>query len=142
MSNHLEGLLQLLRGRRTRETLGNLVVRLAGHIIPVDMAKDLLEFNEAAVVRAKHMKSDDELPSRLDVRTFDTPDALACLVMVRSFSMRLFQLLKETGVVMPQSWKDFKEEWLSWTRDEPFTWRAIAARENRRGIASNDFASA
>lgn len=77
-----------------------------------DLASQLSAFNKDVYVSAKHTSSIKAiLESRIDKRTFTALDAAYAFLMVRRLSIELFKLLKSHGTVLPQDWKDFKDEW-------------------------------
>lgn len=119
---HLEGCLEWLAENTpgiskslARRPFGPLVNGLeeAG-VLPSLLATQLMAFNSAANIPAKHMKV-THLDSDLDKRTFSLLDASLALIMMRKLSIQMFDILRNKGVAIPQ-WKDFKEEWLSWNK--------------------------
>ncbi len=130
MGSHLEGLLEIIPGSPSSQSLGRMVYYLRSKgLLPANLAQELMEFNSVAYIRAKHLASDPFLPERLDIRTFSPWEAVLCLIMMRNFSIRLFQILESRGVNLPEKWKEFKREWLTWDRSDPNGWKAIAASE-------------
>lgn len=117
MGGHLEGLLYFL-DEPNRLSLGPKIHRLKKkHLISETLASQLLDFN-GIYRRSKHMSGDNLLPKRLDIRTFSTFDTLLCLFVMRRLSMRLFSLLSENGISLPQQWKPYTSEWLCWKRTD------------------------
>ncbi len=118
MGNHLEGLLAYLLNLRNRP-LGDLSHYLV-KINQSELSEHLLEFNNI-YRRTKHMSGDPFLPTRLDERTFSTREAIYCLFITRSLSIRLFDLLKKAGKPMSEEWKEIDPQWSNWDFEEPIS---------------------
>lgn len=116
MGQHLEGLLACVLGIHTKP-LGDLSFYLKRNQ-PSHLSDALLEFNKI-YIRTKHMAGDPLLESRLDVRTFSTREAVFCLLITRGLSMKLMDMLKESGNPLREGWKPIDESWLTWDSTEP-----------------------
>lgn len=122
ISGHLEGCLLNLtpfspKHRGPHKPFGRLVgpLKKAG-VLSEELADQLWRFNEAVNVSSKHFGA--YMPTRWpDERTFSVKEATCAFLLMRRFSIQLFGLLKTNGVVLPQGWPDFKNEWLSWSRE-------------------------
>jgi hypothetical protein len=122
ISGHLEGCLLCLTAPPPRygsppRPFGRLVGPLnnAG-VLSDELANQLWRFNEAINVSSKHFNA--YMPTVwLDERTFTVKEAACAFLLMRKLSIPLFALLQVNGVALPQSWPDFKTEWLSWSRE-------------------------
>lgn len=124
---HLEGCLKHLV-KNTPELsrkllnlpLGALVKKLkAERLLPQILSDQLLDFNSAFYIPAKHMSAQepiDELRDDLHKRTFSILDAALALLIMRKLSIQLFSLLMKRGIRLPKRWKDFDKEWLCYNR--------------------------
>ena len=128
MGQHLEGLLACILGIH-RKPLGDLSYYLKRNQ-PVQLSATLLEFNKI-YIRTKHMAGDPFLESRLDMRTFSTREAVFCLFIIRSLSMKLMDMLKESGNPLREGWKPIDRSWLTWDSTEP-------VNPGRGGIAQSE----
>ena len=122
ISSHLEGCLLHLTSsppehRVPPRPFGRLVKPLKrASILSAELADQLWKFNEAVNVSSKHF--DAYMPTRwLDERTFSVMEAAYAFLLMRRLSIELFTLLKANGVILPYGWPDFKNEWLSWSRE-------------------------
>ena len=103
--------------RTEQRPFGRLVKPLknAG-IISAELAGQLWEFNEVINVSSKHFGA--YAPTRwLDQRTFSVKEAAFSFLLMRKLSMELFVLIETRGLILPQNWPDFKDEWLSWSHE-------------------------
>jgi len=116
MGQHLEGLLGEFLDVHDRP-LGALAQVWYMHA-RTELALLLLQFNEF-YIQAKHLCSDPLLPQRLDERTFSTQEAVYCLLITRSLSSRLMDLLKEAGRPLREGWRPIQPEWKTWCSEEP-----------------------
>lgn len=94
MGNHLEGLLVYLLDLHNRP-LGSLSQYLP-KINQKELSVSLLKFNNI-YRRTKHMSGDPFLETRLNKRTFSAREAIFCLMVTRSLSIKLFDLAKKAG---------------------------------------------
>ena len=118
MGNHLEGLLEHLMDIHG-PPLGSLINALS-RTVSTSLSLPLLEFNKI-YVRAKHPSADPFLETRLDRRTFSTREAIFCLIVMRHLSIKLFNLLRESGKPLVEEWKKIDPEWPSWNLEEPIS---------------------
>jgi hypothetical protein len=79
--------------------------------LPSGLAEHLLTFSFVINVPAKHISA-KRVNAELDKRTFSVLEAALAFVIMRKLSIQLFDILRENGVVLPQGWKDFNEDWL------------------------------
>lgn len=122
ISGHLEGCLLYLTSsppehRTAQRPFGRLVepLRNAG-ILSTELADRLWKFNAAINVPSKHFSAYS--PTRwLDERTFSVKEAAYAFLIMRKLSIELFMLIETHHIILPQSWPDFKDEWLSWSRE-------------------------
>ena len=116
--SHLEACLLYLTltppsSRYLDGTFGSLIAPLnrAGKLTDT-LAGNLRKFNEAVNISSKHPHT--YMPARkLNERTFSVLDAAYSLVIMRKLSKELFGILKSNGVLLPQDWPEFKDEWLT-----------------------------
>jgi hypothetical protein len=80
-------------------------------VLPLGLAEQLLTFTFVINVPAKHIAA-KSVNAELDKRTFGVLDAALAFVIMRKLSIQLFDILRDNGVVLPQGWKDFDENWL------------------------------
>jgi hypothetical protein len=123
--NHLEGCLEWLtphppKSRHPSGPFGNLAAQLykAG-TLPRPSADQLARFNKVVNASSKWFTARPVAKSNPAVKAFSTLEAALAFVMMRKLSIQLFGVLKAKGVSLPQGWKDFREEWLSWERARP-----------------------
>jgi hypothetical protein len=122
ISGHLEGCLMYLTSSPPSQygvpsqPFGRLVRPLKeSGILSAELAEQLWKFNAAINVPSKHFGT--YVPTHwLDERTFSVFEAACSLVLMRKLSMKLFEILKTNGVILPHGWPEFKDEWLSWSR--------------------------
>lgn len=121
ISGHLEGCLMYLTSSPPSQygvpsqPFGRLVRPLkASGILSAELADQLWKFNAAINVPSKHFGT--YVPTHwLDERTFSVFETTCALVLMRKLSMKLFEILKVNGVILPHGWPEFKDEWLSWS---------------------------
>jgi len=122
---HIEGCLLWLtktppRFRSPSKPFGYLVVKLYNEkILPEKLSGELMGFNKLVNVPAKHFTAKFRPQSQIEERTFSCFDASLAFMMMRRLSMQLFDLLLSRGVVLPQLWKKFDNNWLSPTWRSP-----------------------
>jgi len=121
ISGHLEGCLLSLTPSPPEygsppKPFGRLVKRLkSAGVLSDELADQLWRFNESINVSSKHF--DAYMPTNwLDERTFSVKETTYAFLLMRKLSIQVFALLKASGVALPQSWPDFKTEWLTWSR--------------------------
>jgi len=120
ISGHLEGCLMYLTSSPPSQygvpskPFGRLVRPLkASGILSAELADQLWKFNAIINVPSKHFGT--YVPTHwLDERTFSVFETACALVLMRKLSMKLFEILKVNGVILPHGWPEFKDEWLSW----------------------------
>lgn len=118
-SAHLEGCLLWLtktppKYRSPPKPFGGLVYGLLEErILTKELADQLLAFNRLINVPAKHMTAFFQPHSRLDERTFSCLDASLAFMAMRKLSIDLFKILDESGISLPQHWKEFDDNWFS-----------------------------
>lgn len=85
-------------------------------VLTKELATKIQKLNQVVNIPAKHPSTffDPDMP--LDKRTFSINDASLALVITRSISIELFEVLKASGVNIPEGWREFDEEWLQWDR--------------------------
>ena len=116
---HIEGCLLWLtktppKYRSPSKPFGTLVHELYNEkILPEKLFDELKKYNKVANVPAKHFTAHYEPQSNIEKRTFTCLDASLAFMMMRKLSMQLFDLLLSRGVVLPQLWKKFDNNWLS-----------------------------
>ncbi len=122
LSGHLEGCLINLtpsppRYRGTHRPFGGLVGQLqTSGVLSTELADQLWRFNAAFNVPSKHFSA--YIRTRwLDERTFSVTETAYAFMLMRTLSIKLFVLLKANGVILPHDWPDFKNEWVSWSRE-------------------------
>jgi hypothetical protein len=115
---HLEACLyELAKGRQL--PYGPLVYKLLKkRVLSQQLADQLLEFNNVVYIPAKHFVARENLPRKINKRTFAVEDGALAFIMMRKLSMQLFKLLKSGVTTLPEDWKPFKKEWLVWDRED------------------------
>lgn len=121
ISGHLEGCLMYLTSSPPSQygvpsqPFGRLVRPLkASGILSAELADQLWKFNDIINVPSKHFST--YVPTHwLDERTFSVFETACALVLMRKLSIKLFEILKVNGVILPHGWPEFKDEWLSWS---------------------------
>ncbi len=121
--HHLEGCLHWLATNTPgvtqsllRQPFGALVKGLGKlGALHIPLNEHLTNFNLVANVPAKHMNA-ILLDSDLDKRSFSVLDASLALILMRKFSMQMFDILRNNGETIPQEWTNFNQQWLSWNR--------------------------
>ena len=121
ISGHLEGCLLYLTPSPPEHGVpprpfGRLVSPLKRtRVLSTELADQLWRFNAAVNVSSKHF--DAYMPTRwLHERTFSVTEAAYAFLLMRRLSIKVFALLKANGVILLHDWPDFKNEWLSWSR--------------------------
>jgi hypothetical protein len=125
ISNHLEGCLLFLTPsppsihKIPPKPFGGLICPLKeSGILTQVLADQLWKFNQVVNVSSKHFNA--YIPTiRLDERTFSIYETACALVIMRKLSIELFGILKTKGIISPQEWPNFKDEWLSWNLKKP-----------------------
>ena len=116
---HIEGCLHWLtkkppRFRAPPKPFGYLVIKLHElKILPEKLSIELMRFNKIVNIPAKHFTAHYKSRSQIEKRTFSCFDTALTLMMMRKLSIQLFDLLISRGVVLPQLWKKFDNNWLS-----------------------------